>query len=153
MESKKPIATSVPRPTFDITNGEESSSDSGNGSDKEEAILIKPEKKSSTERKFRRISTNCVHPKVPCPTCKGKGKLSQGKCSSPRIPCEGYPNCRMLHFSLISPVSRMQEAKFEVSKMPLVILRCVLVCEMWLFLFEQMGYYEKILSVTGQVAP
>jgi len=79
MESKKPIATSMPRPTFDITNGEDSSSDSGNGSEKEEEILIKPEKKPSTERKFRRISTNCVHPRVPCPTCKGKGKLSQAQ--------------------------------------------------------------------------
>lgn len=69
-----------PRPTFDITNDDDTDSDSGNGSGKEEEkVLIIPDKKNSGTKEFRRISTNCMHPKVPCPTCKGKGKLSQGK--------------------------------------------------------------------------
>ena len=58
---------SVPRPVFDITNDEESDSDSGNGSVKEEEkVLIQPDRKSPTAKEFRRISTNCTHPKVPC---------------------------------------------------------------------------------------
>ena len=67
-----------PGPSFDITK-DDSYSDSDKGSGKEdEKSLIKPEKKCSTTNEFRRVSTNCLHPKVPCPTCKGKGKLSQG---------------------------------------------------------------------------
>ena len=48
--------------------------DSGSG--REEDCLIKQRK--SSQHAIRRVSTNCTHLTVACPTCKGKGKLSQG---------------------------------------------------------------------------
>ena len=68
------------RPMFDITPEDDDSSDASHGPvNEEERQLIDPGMKQSTPNAFRRVSTNCMHPKVPCPTCKGKGKLSQGK--------------------------------------------------------------------------
>ena len=96
MDSKWPDDrrdASAPRPTFDISSDDDTDSDSGNGSDKEEKkVLIMPDKKNSATKEFRRISTNCMHPKVPCPTCKGKGKLSQGKFILPLAPCYSSVN-------------------------------------------------------------
>ena len=46
------------------------------GSDREEDCLIK--RRKSSQHAIRRVSTNCTHLTVACPTCKGKGKLSQG---------------------------------------------------------------------------
>lgn len=71
--------SSTTRPLFEIPD-DTKDLDSGNESQNEEGeCLIKPEKKPSTTNPFRRVSTHCMHPTVPCPTCKGKGKLSQGK--------------------------------------------------------------------------
>ena len=54
--------------------------DSGvSGSDGEENCLIKRNSGSPTAASIRRVPSNCHRPTVSCPTCKGKGKLSQGK--------------------------------------------------------------------------
>ena len=54
--------------------------DSGvSGSDGEENCLIKRNPGSPAAAGIHRVSSNCHRPTVSCPTCKGKGKLSQGK--------------------------------------------------------------------------
>eukprot|EP00112_Aurelia_sp_Birch-Aquarium-sp1_P026557 Seg949.8 transcript_id=Seg949.8/GoldUCD/mRNA.D3Y31 product="Transmembrane protein 106B" protein_id=Seg949.8/GoldUCD/D3Y31 len=54
--------------------------DSGvSGSDGEESFLIKRNTGSPTAAGIHRVSSNCHRPTVSCPTCKGKGKLSQAQ--------------------------------------------------------------------------